>query len=71
MHFYRQLRPALLFGVAFANIFQGIPIDQEGIFQGNLFTLLNPYGMLGGLLFVPCFWCTAPCGWPSKPMRSS
>jgi cytochrome d ubiquinol oxidase subunit II len=47
--------PALLFGVAFANIFQGIPIDAEGLFQGNLFTLLNPYGLLGGLLFVLLF----------------
>jgi len=47
--------PALLFGVAFANIFQGVPIDQEGLFQGNLFTLLNPYGILGGLLFVALF----------------
>jgi cytochrome bd ubiquinol oxidase subunit II len=47
--------PALLFGVAFANIFQGIPIDGQGIFQGNLFTLLNPYGLLGGVLFVLLF----------------
>lgn len=47
--------PALLLGVAFANIFQGIPIDAEGYFQGNLFTLLNPYGILGGLLFVLLF----------------
>ena len=47
--------PALLFGVAFANIFKGLPIDGEGIFQGNLFTLLNPYGLTGGLLFVTIF----------------
>jgi len=47
--------PALLLGVAFANIFQGIPIDGEGIFQGTLFTLLNPYGLLGGVLFVAMF----------------
>jgi cytochrome d ubiquinol oxidase subunit II len=47
--------PALLFGVAFANIFQGIPIDGQGLFQGNLFTLLNPYGLLGGVLFVLLF----------------
>lgn len=47
--------PALLFGVAFANLFQGLPIDGEGIFQGNLFTLLNPYGIAGGLLFVAIF----------------
>ena len=47
--------PALLFGVAFANIFKGIPIDGDGIFQGNLLTLLNPYGLLGGLLFLSLF----------------
>jgi cytochrome bd ubiquinol oxidase subunit II len=47
--------PALLFGVAFANLFQGLPIDGEGIFQGNLLTLLNPYGIAGGLLFVAIF----------------
>jgi cytochrome d ubiquinol oxidase subunit II len=47
--------PALLFGVAFANIFRGIPIDQNGIYQGSLFTLLNPYGLLGGLLFLIAF----------------
>jgi cytochrome d ubiquinol oxidase subunit II len=47
--------PALLLGVAFANIFKGIPIDGEGIYHGTLFTLLNPYGLLGGLLFVALF----------------
>jgi cytochrome d ubiquinol oxidase subunit II len=47
--------PALLFGVAFANIFMGLPIDQEGIFQGTILTLLNPYGIAGGMLFVLLF----------------
>ena len=47
--------PALLFGVAFANIFQGIPIDNNGLFHGTLFTLLNPYGLLGGVLFLLFF----------------
>lgn len=47
--------PALLFGVAFANIFQGIPIDAQGIYHGNLLTLLNPYGTAGGVLFVLLF----------------
>lgn len=47
--------PALLFGVAFANIFKGLPLNQEHLFQGNLFTLLNPYGLLGGILFVLFF----------------
>ncbi len=47
--------PALLFGVAFGNIFRGIPFDGEGIFHGNLFTLLNPYGLAGGIFFLVFF----------------
>jgi cytochrome d ubiquinol oxidase subunit II len=47
--------PALLLGVAFANIFRGIPIDANGIYHGSLFTLLNPYGLLGGVFFVLLF----------------
>ncbi|MCL5934952.1 MAG: cytochrome d ubiquinol oxidase subunit II, partial [Firmicutes bacterium] len=42
--------PALLFGVAFGNIFQGLPIDARG-YHGSIFTLLNPYGLLTGALF--------------------
>jgi cytochrome d ubiquinol oxidase subunit II len=53
--FIGSFTPALLFGVAFANIFQGIPIDQKGVYQGTLFTLLNPYGLIGGVLFVLLF----------------
>ncbi len=47
--------PGLLLGVAFANIFRGLPIDQDGIYQGTLFTLLNPYGLAGGVLFTLFF----------------
>ncbi len=47
--------PALFFGVVFANIFQGIPIDGNGFYHGTLFTLLNPYGLLGGILFLFLF----------------
>jgi len=53
--FIGSIAPAILFGVAFANIFKGIPIDGEGIYQGNLMTLLNPYGLLGGVLFLLLF----------------
>ncbi|RLC02239.1 MAG: cytochrome d ubiquinol oxidase subunit II [Deltaproteobacteria bacterium] len=53
--FIGSIVPAILFGVAFANIFQGIPFDDEGIYQGTLFTLLNPYGLLGGVLFLLLF----------------
>ncbi len=47
--------PALLLGVAFANLFMGIPIDGDGVYHGNLFMLLNPYGLVGGILFVLIF----------------
>lgn len=46
--------PALLFGVAFGNIFQGLPMDAEG-YHGSLLDLLNPYGLLTGILFVLLF----------------
>jgi cytochrome bd ubiquinol oxidase subunit II len=51
--------PALLWGVAFANIAKGTPLvlDANGNsqFDGNLFTLLNPYGLLGGLVTLALF----------------
>jgi len=46
--------PALLFGVAFGNIFKGLPMDAAG-YHGNLFSLLNPYGLVTGILFVCLF----------------
>lgn len=47
--------PALLWGVAFANIIQGVPIDADGNFTGNLLTLLNPYGLVGGVVTLALF----------------
>jgi cytochrome d ubiquinol oxidase subunit II len=52
--FIGSVTPAILFGVAFANIFQGLPLDQNG-YHGNLIYLLNPYGILGGVLFLFLF----------------
>ncbi|WP_035589123.1 cytochrome d ubiquinol oxidase subunit II [Hippea jasoniae] len=46
--------PALLFGVAFGNIFEGLPMDANG-YHGTLFSLLNPYGLLTGIFFVLMF----------------
>ncbi|ACN17130.1 CydB2 [Desulforapulum autotrophicum HRM2] len=53
--FIGSAAPALLFGVAFANIFRGIPFDANGLYHGNLLMLLNPYGILGGALFLVLF----------------
>lgn len=47
--------PALLWGVAFANIVHGVPLDGDHEYTGSLFTLLNPYGLLGGLTTVGLF----------------
>ena len=47
--------PALLWGVAFANIVAGVPIDADKEFTGNLITLLNPFGLLGGLTTLLLF----------------
>ncbi|ABL80466.1 cytochrome d ubiquinol oxidase subunit II [Nocardioides sp. JS614] len=47
--------PALLWGVAFANIVRGVPIDETKDFTGNLFTLLNPFGLLGGIVTLLLF----------------
>ncbi|MDO8736263.1 MAG: cytochrome d ubiquinol oxidase subunit II [Thermoleophilia bacterium] len=46
--------PALLFGVAFGNIFEGLNFDSTG-WHGSLLGLLNPYGLLTGVLFVLLF----------------
>nr|WP_287411352.1 cytochrome d ubiquinol oxidase subunit II [Pseudodesulfovibrio sp.] len=47
--------PALLLGVTFGNIFQGLPLDATGFSQAGLLGLLNPYGLAGGVLFVVIF----------------
>lgn len=52
--FLGSFLPALLFGVAFGNIFRGLPIDAQG-YHGTLLSLLNPFGLLTGLLFVALF----------------
>jgi len=50
-----SLVPAVLWGVAFANIVRGVPIDAGGNYTGTLLTLLNPYGLLGGLVTLTLF----------------
>jgi cytochrome bd ubiquinol oxidase subunit II len=53
--FVGSLLPALLWGVAFANIVRGVPINENMTYTGTLFTLLNPYGLLGGLVTLTLF----------------
>ncbi len=47
--------PALLWGVAVANIVQGGPIDADKNFTGSLLTLLNPYGLWVGITTLLLF----------------
>jgi cytochrome d ubiquinol oxidase subunit II len=54
-HVLGSFLPALLLGVAFGNIFQGLPLNEVGFSQAGLFGLLNPYGIAGGVLFVAIF----------------
>ncbi|HEU0287060.1 MAG TPA: cytochrome d ubiquinol oxidase subunit II, partial [Nocardioidaceae bacterium] len=53
--FWGSLVPAVLWGVAFGNIVRGVPIDSDLEFSGNLFDLLNPYALLGGLTTLTLF----------------
>ncbi|MFI5713257.1 cytochrome d ubiquinol oxidase subunit II [Kribbella sp. NPDC051620] len=45
----------LLWGIAFANLVRGLPLDASHEFVGNLGTLLNPFALLGGVAFTALF----------------
>ncbi len=47
--------PALLWGVAMANLLQGLPIDSKMHYTGNFFDLLSPYTIVTGIFFVTLF----------------
>jgi cytochrome bd ubiquinol oxidase subunit II len=53
--FTGSLVPALLLGVAFANLARGVPIDADMQYAGGFFVLLNPYALLGGVTTVLVF----------------
>ena len=50
-----SLAPAFLWGVAFANIVRGVPLDADHEFTGTPADLLGPYALLGGLTTVTLF----------------
>lgn len=47
--------PALLWGVAFGNIVQGVALDENHVFVGGLLSLLNPYALLVGVTTLLLF----------------
>ena len=57
--FFSSLIPALLWGVAFANIVRGVPLEKAASgsieYTGGFFNLLNPYALLGGVVTLTVF----------------
>jgi cytochrome d ubiquinol oxidase subunit II len=51
--------PPLIIGVAFGNLLQGVPFNFDeylrATYHGGLFGLLNPFGLLAGLVSVSMF----------------
>ncbi|GAA2054470.1 cytochrome d ubiquinol oxidase subunit II [Williamsia deligens] len=47
--------PAFVWGMAFANLVRGLPVDAAGRFVGGVGDLVSPYALLGGLTTVAVF----------------
>ena len=47
--------PAILWGVAFANLVRGVELDADHVFVGGFFSLLSPFALLGGLVTLGLF----------------
>src|SRR5512139_503654 len=55
MIFFGSAVPALLWGVALANLLKGTPIDASKTFTGGFLDLLSPYPLLAGLATFALF----------------
>jgi cytochrome d ubiquinol oxidase subunit II len=55
MIFFGSAVPALLWGVALANLLKGTPIDASKAFTGGFLNLLSPYTLLAGLATLSLF----------------
>jgi cytochrome d ubiquinol oxidase subunit II len=53
--FFGSLIPALLWGVAVANLMRGVAIEADFNYYGGLLPLLNLYSLFGGLVFLSLF----------------
>jgi cytochrome bd ubiquinol oxidase subunit II len=53
--FWGSAIPAILFGVAFANLLRGVPIGSDHEWAGSFLDLLNPYALLGGVTTLLLF----------------
>lgn len=50
-----SLTASFILGVIAGNLIKGIPLNETGIYTGQVFELLNPYALLTGLLNVVMF----------------
>jgi cytochrome d ubiquinol oxidase subunit II len=53
--FWTSLLPAFLWGVVFADIVHGVPIDARKNVTGGVLTLFGPYALLGGATTLALF----------------
>lgn len=53
--FTGSLLAPLLLGVAFVNLWIGVPVDANFQYAGGFFNLLNPFALLGGIMTVAIF----------------
>jgi cytochrome bd ubiquinol oxidase subunit II len=53
--FWGSALPALIWGVAFANLVRGLPLDARGTVHASLIDLLSPYALLGGFTTLAVF----------------
>ncbi len=47
--------PAVLWGIAFADVLHGVPIGPSGDYAGSYLDLVQPYALLGGVTFLLVF----------------
>ncbi len=67
--------PAVVFGVAFGNLLQGVPFHMDEymrlFYTGNFFQLLNPFGLLAGVVSLTMLVTrgrpTCKCAPPADP----
>jgi cytochrome d ubiquinol oxidase subunit II len=50
-----SLLPAFLFGVAYGNILEGVPIERGAVYTGGFLELLRPFPVLVGILGLTVF----------------
>ncbi len=50
-----SLVPALLLGIAYGNILQGVPIERGAVYSGSFLGLFRPYPLLVGVLGLVTF----------------